>query len=231
MTAPEYETAVRWWTAGESAVARLVERLTDGELAAPSALPDWSRAHVAAHLSRNADALVNLLDWARTGVETPMYPSREARDAGIAATAALPPSDLRADYAAACARFADAVGSMPAEAWSATLRNMQGRELPARDVPWMRAKEVWVHGVDLAAGLSFADVPNDLSAALVDDVHGLFTARDEAPDVRLEAADVDRAWGSGAGTVRGPVSAVAAWLTRGDVSGLSGSVPQAPRWL
>jgi maleylpyruvate isomerase len=231
MTAPEYDVAVHWWTAGERAVAQLVDRMTDDELAAPSALPDWSRAHVVAHVARNADALVNLLDWARTGVETPMYPSREARDAGIDATAALSPAELRADYAAARARLAEAVDSMPGDAWTATLRNMQGRELPASGVPWMRAKEVWVHGVDLAAGLGFADAPADFCAALADDVFALFDSRGEAPDLTLAATDLDRAWGSGAETVRGPVSAIAAWLTRGDASGLTGTVPPAPRWL
>jgi maleylpyruvate isomerase len=120
---------------------------------------------------------------------------------------------------------------MPADAWSATLRNMQGREIPARDVPWMRAKEIWVHGVDLAAGLTFADVPDDFCVALVDDVHGLFAARDEAPDATLVATDLERTWGSGAAQVHGPVSAIAAWLTRSDDAGLSGTVPHAPRWL
>src|SRR6476619_4300489 len=105
MTSPQYD---EWWKAGERTVAGHVERLSDDELAAPSALPDWSRAHVVAHIARNADALVNLLDWARTGVETPMYPSREARNAGIDQTAALSPADLKADYSAACARFAEA---------------------------------------------------------------------------------------------------------------------------
>jgi maleylpyruvate isomerase len=108
---------------------------------------------------------------------------------------------------------------------------MQGREMPARDVPWMRAKEVWVHGVDLAAGLTFADVPTGLCAALVDDVHGLFAVRDETPDATLVATDIERTWGSGAGTVQGPVSAIAAWLTRSDGSRLTGQVPPAPRWL
>ena len=220
-----------WWTAGERAVGRLVDRMPDDDLAAPSALPDWSRAHVVAHLARNADALVNLLAWARTGVETPMYPSREARDAGIEATAALSPADLRADYAAACARLAEAVENTPADAWDATLRNMQGREIPAREVPWMRAKEVWVHGVDLDAGLAFADLPADFCAALVDDVLGLFAARDEVPDVTLVASDVDRTWGSGAAQVQGAAGAIAAWLTRSDDSGLTGDVPSAPRWL
>ena len=231
MTAPQYDTAVEWWKTGESTVAGHVERLTDDELRAPSALPDWSRAHVVAHVARNADALVNLLDWAHTGVETPMYPSREARNAGIDETAALSAVDLKADYAEACRHFAEAVESTPAEAWSATLRNMQGGEIPATAVPWMRAKEVWVHGVDLAAGLTFADLPTDCAAALVDDVLALFAARDEAPDVTLVATDLDRSWGSGAETVEGPVGAIAAWLTRGDASGLSGTVPPAPRWL
>src|SRR5829696_4565200 len=103
------ENAMRWWDEAETAVARIVERLGDDALAAPSALPDWTRAHVVAHLARNADALGNLLTWARTGVETPMYPSVGARDADIATTAALPPAELRADYADACRRFAQAV--------------------------------------------------------------------------------------------------------------------------
>src|SRR3954454_14241208 len=96
---------LQWWADGERAVARLVDGLSDDDLARPSALPDWSRAHVVAHLARNADALVNLLTWARTGVETPMYPSRQARDEGIAATAAQSPADLRADYATAGGRL------------------------------------------------------------------------------------------------------------------------------
>ena len=231
MTAPQYDTAVEWWRAGERTVAGHVERLPDDELRGPSALPDWSRAQVVAHLARNADALVNLLDWARTGVETPMYPSREARNAGIDRTAAMSPADLQADYAQACSRFAVAVQNTPAGAWSATLRNMQGGEIPASAVPWMRAKEVWVHGVDLAAGLTFADAHTDFCAALVDDVLATFAARDEAPDVTLVATDLERSWGTGASQVHGPVSAIAAWLTRGDASGLTGPVPQVPRWL
>ena len=222
---------LQWWADGERAVSGLVDRLTDDDLAAPSALPGWSRAHVVAHLARNADALVNLLTWARTGVETPMYPSRQARDAGIEQTAAQPPADLRPDYAAACARFADAVDTMPASAWTATLHNAQGREMPATDVPWMRAKEIWVHGVDLSAGLAFPDLPPAFCTALVDDVLALFAARDQTVDVTVVATDADRAWSSGETTVTGPVSAIAAWLTRSDASGLTGPVPPLPAWL
>jgi maleylpyruvate isomerase len=222
---------LRWWTDGEQTVADLVDRLSDDELAAPSPLPDWSRASVVAHLARNADALVNLLHWARTGVETPMYPSRALRDAAIAATATLPAADLRADYAAACARLAAAIESMPSEAWATDVRNGQGRPMPTGEVPWMRAKELWVHGTDLAAGLSFADLPTDFCEALVDDVIGLFAVRDQVLDATIRATDVERTWGSGGVKVQGPVAAVAAWLTRSDASGLDGDVPPPPAWL
>jgi maleylpyruvate isomerase len=160
-----------------------------------------------------------------------MYPSRAARDAGIEATAALPPAELRTDYAAACDRLAKTIEAMPAEAWSAEVRNGQGVTVPASAVPWMRAKEVWVHGVDLRSDLTFADVPADFCAALVDDVLGLFAARDQAPDVTVVATDVDRTWGSGATRVEGPITAVAAWLTRSETSGLPGDVPPPPAWL
>jgi maleylpyruvate isomerase len=228
---PDPEVALRWWADGELVVAGAVDRLLDDDLAADSNLPGWSRAHVVAHLARNADALVNLLTWARTGVETPMYPSRAVRDAGIAATAALPPADLRSDYVAACARLGGAMETMPAEAWTVEVRNGQGAPVPASAVPWMRAKEVWVHGTDLRADLVFADVPIEFCAALVDDVLGMFAARDQTPDVTIVATDVDRTWGSGGTRVDGPAPAVAAWLTRGDVSGLRGDVPPAPTWI
>ena len=228
---PDPATALRWWADGELVVAGSIDRLTDDDLAGDSNLPGWSRAHVVAHLARNADALNNLLTWARTGVATPMYPSREVRDAGIAATAALPPAELRSDYVAACARLGSAIETMPADAWAAQVRSGQGTPIPASVVPWMRAKEVWVHGTDLRADLTFAELPADFCAALVDDVLGLFAVRDQALDVTVVAPDVDRTWGSGGSRVEGPVAAVAAWLTRGDADGLGGDVPPPPRWL
>src|SRR5256885_15091039 len=53
----------------------------------PSLLPGWTRGHVLTHVARNGDGLGNLLRWARTGTETPMYASREARRADIEAGA------------------------------------------------------------------------------------------------------------------------------------------------
>ena len=61
------------------------------------------------HIARNADGAVNLLTWARTGVETPQYASWEAREADIEAGAQRPAAELVADLAAACEQFAAAV--------------------------------------------------------------------------------------------------------------------------
>jgi maleylpyruvate isomerase len=228
---PDLQTARSWWADGERAVATALDRLTDAELEEPSALPGWTRAHVVAHLARNADALVNLCTWARTGVETPMYPTPESRDADIETSAAAPAAALRADVADARARLAEAASVLPEEAWSRPVRTRQGKTIPAREIPWMRVKEVWVHGVDLDAGIAFADIPTDASAALVDDVLATFAARDQTPDVTLRAIDLDRTWGSGGTLVEGPVAALVGWLTRGRSDGLTGPVPAAPSWI
>ncbi len=43
------------------------------------------------HVARNADAMINLLTWARTGVPTPAYASDQQRDADIEAGAGAQP--------------------------------------------------------------------------------------------------------------------------------------------
>ena len=47
---------------GEAFFLDQVATLDDDDFAGPSGLPDWSRAHVVAHVARNADALGNLFD-------------------------------------------------------------------------------------------------------------------------------------------------------------------------
>ena len=232
MTGSGRPPTLAWWADGERHLGTALGRLTDEEFAAPSLLPGWSRATLLAHVARNADALVNLLTWARTGVETPMYASPEARDAGIAEAAALPAAELRADVLEATVRLATAVRQLPESAWSARVRTAQGREVAATEVPWMRCREVWVHAVDLDSGVGFADCPDDLLVALVDDVFSAWKRRDEVPGITVSAGE--RTWGSGAVAVSGSPAAVAGWLTgRSDGAGLRSDapLPGLPRWL
>ncbi|WP_448627809.1 maleylpyruvate isomerase family mycothiol-dependent enzyme [Geodermatophilus sp. URMC 64] len=221
-----------WWEDGERHLATALGRLVDDEFGRPSLLPGWTRQTLLAHVARNADALVNLLTWARTGVETPMYASPEAREAGIAEAAQLPADALRGEVLAATERLAAAVGQMPDEAWQAEVRTAQGRTVPALEVPWMRCREVWVHAVDLDAGITFADIPDDVQAALVDDVFRMWDRRDQVPDVVLFAGD--REWGTGSLAVAGPLPAVTAWVTgrsKGEDLTADGPLPALAAWL
>ena len=96
----------------------------------------------------------------------------------------------------------------------------------------MRCREVWVHAVDLDTGVGFDEVPDELAAALVDDVFRMWDRRDEVPDVVLFAGD--RTWGTGALAVSGELQAVLAWATgRSDGVDLTadGPLPVLPAWL
>ena len=220
------------WADGERLFATALGRLTDEEFDAASLLPGWDRRHVVAHVARNADAMGNLLTWARTGTETPMYPSREARDADIAETAALDAPRLRTELVAATARFADAVRGLPEQAWSAPVRTLHGREVPATEVPWMRCIEVVVHAVDLDAGVDFADVDAGVQAGICEEVLASWARRGETPDVVVFAGDQE--WGSGAVAVSGSLPAVTGWLTgrsTGEGLAVDGALPRLPRWV
>jgi len=134
-----------WMGAGTEFVCRVVDALPDDVLRGPSALPGWSRAHVVGHLARNAEALSRLAHWARTGEETPMYASREARAADIEASAAYPIDQLRAELISTADELDATFAGLDLLAWRATVRNAQGRDIAATELPWMRVREVWMH--------------------------------------------------------------------------------------
>ena len=72
-------------------LVRTVDSLSDDDLAAPSVLPGWSRAHVVAHLTLNAEGLAGVLAGVVEGEDVPMYRSQEDRDADIEELAAGAP--------------------------------------------------------------------------------------------------------------------------------------------
>jgi maleylpyruvate isomerase len=113
--------------------------LPDDLLERPTALDGWSGRHLLAHVAANADALVNLAHWARTGEERPMYSSPAQRDADIEAGARRPAAELRA-WAAQAAETLDArLAELDEQQWNHEVRTAQGRTVSAEEVPWMRA--------------------------------------------------------------------------------------------
>lgn len=191
-------------------------RLDDGSVAGASGLPGWSRGHVLTHIARNADGAVNLLTWARTGVETPQYESLEHRGADIEAGAGRGAAEQLADLTRTSERFAEAVAAMPAAAWSVEVRWTTGRRAPAAEVMWSRLREVEIHHVDLAVGTSPADWPEAFTLRLLRASAKDFGSRADGPRVVLRAPEVGHNLALGDGTtgpvVSGPAWACAAWL-------------------
>lgn len=229
-----------WAGDGAANLRGLMTRMGEDAFAAPSGLAGWTRAHVLTHVARNADAMINLLTWARTGVRTPAYASDEQRDADIEAGAGRPSDEIRADVIASSDRLAEVVVAMPERAWTAWVTNRQGTRIPATDIPWLRAREMWIHAVDLDVGASFQDIPGPMLAELISDVVGTLGARPGCPTLRLVATDQRLTWVMGEGTdadeVRGPAAGLAAWVvgrSKGrDLRTVDGvRPPTPPRWL
>lgn len=207
--------SLRWVEEGTRRCEQAVDGLEPAAYAEPSLLPDWTRAHLVAHLAANAGALRNLAHWAATGEETPMYSSPEQRNADIEAGATRPPAVLRTWFHEEAAALAADLGRMTDEPWQRTIRTAQGREVPASEIPWLRAREVMVHAVDLGTGVTFADLPADFLTALEADIR---TKRGkDAPEVVGDLAD--------------RVGYLAGRTTSGVTSPDGGPAPELPAWL
>ena len=210
--------------------------LTDDDIRAPSQLPGWSRGHVVTHLARNADALCNLVRWAETGVETPMYPSQQQRDADIDAGAVRSAHDLRVDSSASAGRFLQAMNELDVRHQDAPVSRMAGGPtFPARDIALLRRIEVEVHHADLDIGFSHLDWPADFGDLLVTRVQD---DRADGPAMVLKSTDTDGLWKYGVQgqgpAITGRAVDLAWWvLGRGTGGGLGSDadvVPDLGRW-
>lgn len=225
-------TTLLWLRQGTDLLSTTVDALDDGSFVRPSCLPGWTRAHVVGHLARNAEALVRLATWARTGVENLMYANRAQRAAEIEESAGYPPDRLRRELRATAAALDDALTHLTPEAWRSEVRSAQGRAIPAAEVPWMRSREVWLHAVDLGTGVTTADLPAELLDLLLDDVTAVLSAKEGCPACSLRPTDRTRQWRLAGEAVEAEIVALAAdiagWLT--GRTALAGA-PALPRWL
>lgn len=234
---PPWDTLIGWAADGQHQVERAAASLDPARLPEPSRLDNWSRGHVLSHLARNADALVNLLTWARTGVESRMYASADERALGIDAGARRDLPEQLSDLAAAGSRFLQAARAVPPERRSFPVLSAQGREIETHEIPWMRVREVWLHLVDLDAGYDIDIVPEAIAWTLAQDVAAWMTPRtQDTVDLRADARDPVRL-GSGtsvSSVIGGSAPRIAGWLTgRAGTSELTatGGFPDLPGWL
>lgn len=225
---------------GTTRLLATIEGMSEKDIEQPSALPGWTQGHLLAHIARNADSLVNLLTWARTGVETPQYASPSVRDREIEEGAPRPLAQQAADVRDTAAHWLELACTAPESAWTATVRNRQGGELPGSFIPWMRLREVEIHHVDLGLGYRPVDWPAPFVARLLPEAAADLTraaAKSDtpAPAFAIEAADLGFRSTIGVGApqhaVTGPSHALLAWLLgRSAGAGLTGELPALPAW-
>lgn len=226
--------------AGTQRLIDAVRTLEEAALRAPSGLPAWSRGHVATHVARNAEALVNLVMHAADGKPRPMYPSMSARNEGIEAGADRPGPELLADLTATADRFLWAARELPAQRWSNEVTLITGRTVPAYWLLGARMREVEFHHVDLAAGYDPARWSPAFVGPCLDEIGATMSGRPQMPALLLQSTDTDapQSWtvvGRGDPiTVFGPRTSLLAWLTgrsKGeDLSHTAEALPEVPAW-
>jgi maleylpyruvate isomerase len=138
--------------------------IAEADLRQPSLLPGWTRAHVLAHLARNADALRNLLVGARSGQQRPAYASPQAREADIEHGAGQRAKALMADVADSAMALRTVSRQLPDDAWRFPVRIMDSEPFPAAQLLTRRLVEVELHHGDLGTGYGPADWPAAFAA-------------------------------------------------------------------
>ncbi|MFB6616649.1 maleylpyruvate isomerase family mycothiol-dependent enzyme [Streptomyces sp. NPDC056367] len=173
-----------------------VAKLDNAALAEESHLPGWSRGHILAHLARNADALVNVLEG------RPMYESATARDADIERDAVRPLEEQLADVRDSGARFL--ATSERDQDWSRTVELRNGVTDLASNVPFRRWVEVALHHVDLNIGYELDDLPDEFTEREIAFLADRWSGRPEVPPVTLRTGEGGPVWHTG-GTEGTPV--------------------------
>ena len=159
--------------------------VSDEDWRGPSRLPGWTRGHVASHIARQAEGLVRLTEWARSGERQDMYASAEQRETDIAAGADRTGLELQIDLDTMAGRLDQAFDGLDEEAWDAIVELRGGTKVPTRLLPLARLLELVVHHVDLDIGFEFAAVENATAEWLLEWCAFRVRSREEFPRLDL----------------------------------------------
>lgn len=163
-------------------------KVTDPQWCRASALPDWTRAHLATHIARQADALGRLTDWARTGQPQAMYDSPEQRQAEIESGADRTGMELQIDLDISASRLEDRFRALDESGgWDTEVELRGGMRIPARLLPLARMLEVVLHHVDLNIGFDIPDVDSPSAEWLLEWCSFRLRDRVEFPQLELQA--------------------------------------------
>lgn len=187
-------------------------QVSDDDWAGPSSLGDWTRAELAAHIARHADAVRGVVEGALRGETVPLYASPESREQGIRAGAGRSGLAVQEDLDGAIGRLEATFDKVTD--WS-TLVDFRGDPVPLALLPFGWLSEVVMHHIDLAIGFGFDDLDPAEAGLVLDWSVSRIGRKPGAPALHLRA-DTGRSW-----TIEG----------RGEQVEVTGSAPNLLGWL
>ncbi len=190
--------------------------LSDADWIDASRLPGWSRAQVATHIARSADAMRRVTLSAIEGRQQPLYRSSEERRSELERGANRAGLDLQIDLDTTAGALDEAFGLV--SDWSVPVRLPAGT-LPLSAVVIARLHEVVLHHLDLRTAFSFDKIDAVTASWLLQWAAIWLDTKSGLPTVRLESASgIVEELGHGAvrRTVSGTDAALWAWITGRD---------------
>lgn len=190
----------------------------DQDVREPSTLPGWSRGHVLTHLARNAAGQSKMLGGALRGELAEQYTGGvEARTKEIEQGAGRSARALVEDVEQSAVRLTRLWQQMTLDAWERPTIGAIAGERPAWATLWSRWRELALHHVDLAVGF----LPSDWSTSFIERMltHSTPSIKERQLvecEIAVSSIDAQFEWRSNTDVeieVRGPSSALVAWIT------------------
>ena len=202
--------------------------ISDVQWQSPSLLPGWTRAHVATHLARGAQALGRVASALVNGEQPgPLYESRENRISEIERGSERPGVELQIDMDTAAGELHEIFDALDPVDPATPVILGPGILVHAHELPSVRLAEVVLHHVDLDINFDLRSL-DDLSARiLLQWVCFRLHNRADVPALRIvsDSGYTDRIGSNGfATTVHGSDAELAGWLSgRDNSSSLTGA--------
>ncbi|WP_425309254.1 maleylpyruvate isomerase family mycothiol-dependent enzyme [Ammonicoccus fulvus] len=210
-----------------------VESLSEDEMRAPSLCEGWTRAHVVAHMIGLAGGLGNLVTWAVTGTETPMYSCPEDRDAQIEDLAKMSAAELKQELREATAGFQALAGQLRNTKLATEEVSLPSGPFNAYAIPALWTTEVLVHHNDLDTLWKLDEGDMDALEDALELAMAKLSKRDDWPGLTVITDEGENyTIGDGATTLKGGRDAIIGWVTRGLTDGLryEGELPERPKY-
>ncbi|QWW72602.1 maleylpyruvate isomerase family mycothiol-dependent enzyme [Rhizobium sp. WYJ-E13] len=210
---------------GTAYFARVLNAIPDEDLDQSSLISGWSRRHVVAYVAYQARALALSVDSVHDGAAPVSFDDRAMIDL-VEQGSTLPARALRNLVNHAEVHLNVGWRDLSAPAWDNVIR-WEGASTGLRQTPWIRARAVWIHAVDLASQGSFLDFPPPLLTAMIEDLQetagiGQLSISRHSPSTWTVTGNEKRLLASGA-----PAD-ILRWLSGRGARRLQQAAPQLP---